>query len=136
MSHHCCFYDIQITVINFINFLLWQCFLYNKIETSQQQRNPFRLRPSCTMLHGNFLIHSFQFFFCLLSHPTSLLGVQHIFIELFTSKTPTSFYSSRMFDVPKRTKANLPVIFGRTIDNLLQQILSNALDEFVNSWLR
>jgi len=41
-----------------------------------------------------------------------------------------------MFDVPKRTKANLPVIFGRTIDNLIQQILSNALDEFVNSWLR
>ncbi|KAL7027112.1 hypothetical protein ACKWTF_005311 [Chironomus riparius] len=40
-----------------------------------------------------------------------------------------------MFDVPKRTKANLPVIFGRTIDNLIQQILSNALDEFVNSWL-
>ncbi|KAG5684661.1 hypothetical protein PVAND_013879 [Polypedilum vanderplanki] len=42
---------------------------------------------------------------------------------------------SRMFDIPKRTKANMPVIFGRTIDNLLQQILGNALDDFVNSWL-
>jgi hypothetical protein len=43
-----------------------------------------------------------------------------------------------MFDVPRKTKANLPVIFGRTgrIDNLLQQILGNALDDFINSWLR
>jgi hypothetical protein len=45
------------------------------------------------------------------------------------------FCSSRMFDIPKRTKANMPVIFGRTIDNLLQQILGKALDDFVNSWL-
>jgi hypothetical protein len=40
-----------------------------------------------------------------------------------------------MFDIPKRTKANMPVIFGRTIDSLLQQILGNALDDFVDSWL-
>jgi hypothetical protein len=47
-----------------------------------------------------------------------------------------SIFSSRMFDVPKRNKANLPVIFGRTIDNLLQQIIGNSLDDFVTSWLR
>jgi tyrosine-protein phosphatase YwqE len=41
-----------------------------------------------------------------------------------------------MFDVPKRNKANLTVIFGRTVDKLLQQFLENALNDFVNSWLR
>lgn len=45
-------------------------------------------------------------------------------------------FRSRMFDVPKRNKANLTVIFGRTVDKLLQQILENALNDFVNSWLR
>lgn len=44
--------------------------------------------------------------------------------------------SSRMFDVPKRSKANLSVIFGRTVDKLLQQVLENALNDFINSWLR
>lgn len=41
-----------------------------------------------------------------------------------------------MFDVPRKNKANLSVIFGRRVDNLLQQILGNALDDFINSWLR
>lgn len=50
--------------------------------------------------------------------------------------TNCSHSSSRMFDVPKRNKANLSVIFGRTVDKLLQQVLENALNDFINSWLR
>lgn len=45
-------------------------------------------------------------------------------------------FRSRMFDVPKRSKANLSVIFGRTVDKLLQQFLENALNDFIHSWLR
>lgn len=80
-----CFNDIQITIIN-AQFNYLQCFLYNKIETSQQQRNPFKLRPSCTMLHGNFLI--LVPFFSLVSFlPVSRLGVQHILLNYLRQKT-------------------------------------------------
>lgn len=55
----------------------------------------------------------------------------------FSHRKSVCFHcSSRMFDVPKRNKANLSVIFGRTVDKLLQQILENALNDFIHSWLR
>lgn len=63
-------------------FLPWQCFLYNKIETSQQQRNPFRLRPSCTTLHGNFLIpHSIFLKLSSLSPYFTVGGAAHFLLN-------------------------------------------------------
>lgn len=64
----------------------------------------------------------------------TLLGTFTSFLIILWTKI--TFLSSRMFDVPRKDKANLSVIFAsRRVDEKLQKILGNALDDFFG-WLR
>lgn len=46
-------------------------------------------------------------------------------------------FSSSIFDPPKpiANPSNLPIIFGRTVDGVLQQIIEYTLRDFVAPWL-
>lgn len=45
--------------------------------------------------------------------------------------------SSSIFDPPKpiANASNLPIIFGRTVDGVLQQIIEFSLLDFISPWL-
>lgn len=130
LSHHILHFPFH-RVFDYLGFLRWvidlrqvlsrpcelfifQFFACNTISQSQTWWSLFRLPLFLTMFLGEF----------------SVISAGKI-----SRKFVCFHFSSRMFG-NKRNKANLSVIFGRTVDKLLQQILENALNDFINSWLR
>lgn len=47
----------------------------------------------------------------------------------------SSYFRNRILESPKKTKSQNQVIFGRTIDSLISQIIDNSLKDFVHPWM-
>lgn len=57
-----------------------------------------------------------------------------IIIEIFIFSLLQNDFESIAINT-KQANNHLPVVFGRTVDSLLQQLLDNALRDFVTVWI-